>query len=172
MLAKMTGTGGAYFGSPDRGGKRGRGTGKTPAAIAVQVDEKGRPVYAKAVVADNLQGASITDAAHKIAGPGSEIRTDGYKPYGMLSDTGYVVMVKRFGPQGSPDHSLWLHKIISNMKAFITGTYHGLDKKHLQRYFDEPTYRFNGRHMHPQLFMRLLNACALVSAITYKEITA
>jgi predicted RNA-binding Zn-ribbon protein involved in translation (DUF1610 family)/transposase-like protein len=171
MLAKIIEMDDAYFGSPDEGGKRGRGTDKTPAVIAVQVDEKGRPVYAKATVVDNLQGASIIDAAHKIVGTGSEIRTDGYKSYGMLSGAGYVVRSKNFDPQDSPDHLLWLHKIISNMKAFISGTYHGLDKKHIQRYFDEFTYRFNRRHMHSQLFMRLLNACAHASSITCRELT-
>jgi transposase-like protein len=172
MLTKIIEMDDAYFGAPDEGGKRGRGTDKTPAVIALQVDEKNRPVYAKAVVTDNLQGASIIDAAHRMVTPGSEIMTDGYKPYGTLAGAGYEVKSKNFDPQNSPDHLLWLHKIISNMKAFITGTYHGLDKKHLQRYFDEFTYRFNRRHMHSQLFMRLLNASASTSSITYKELTA
>jgi hypothetical protein len=57
------------------------------------------------------------------------------------------------------------------MKAFVAGTYHGLDKKHLQRYFDEFTYRFNRRRDSSQLFMHLLNACALIPTITYKELT-
>lgn len=171
-LAKIIEMDDAYFGAPDEGGKRGRGTDKTPAVIAIQVDEKGRPMYSKAVVVDNLQGPSIIDAAREIAGPGSEIRTDGYKSYGTLSDAGYVVKSKNFAPQDSPDHLLWLHKVISNIKAFIAGTYHGLGKKHLQRYLDEFTYRFNRRHTHSQLFMRLLHACALASTITYKELTA
>jgi transposase-like protein len=172
MLTRIIEMDDSYFGAPDEGGKRGRGTDKTPAVIAVQVDEKGRPMYAKAVVVDNLQGASIIEAAQRMAAPGSEILTDGYKSYGTLTGVGYEVNQKNFDPQSSPDHLLWLHKVISNMKAFMAGTYHGLDKKHLQRYFDEFTYRFNRRHAHSQLFMRLLNASALASAITYKELTA
>jgi transposase-like protein/predicted RNA-binding Zn-ribbon protein involved in translation (DUF1610 family) len=171
MLSKIIEMDDAYFGAPDEGGKRGRGTDKTPAVIAVQVDEKGRPTYAKAVVVDNLRGASIVDVTRGIVEPCSEVRTDGYKPYSTLPDTEYVLNSKNFDPENSPDHLLWLHKVISNMKAFISGTYHGLDKKHLQRYFDEFMYRFNRRHMHSQLFMRLLNACAHASTITYKELT-
>jgi transposase-like protein len=91
MLTRIIEMDDAYFGAPDEGGKRGRGTDKTPAVIAVQVDEKGRPVYAKAVVVDNLQGATILGAARMIVEPGSEIRTDGYKSYGVLSGTGYEV---------------------------------------------------------------------------------
>ena len=30
----------------------------------------------------------------------------------------------------------WLHTIISNAKAFVSGTFHGLGKKHLQSYLD------------------------------------
>jgi hypothetical protein len=172
LLTKIIEMDDAYFGAPDEGGKRGRGTDKTPAVIAVQVDEKGRPMYAKATVVDNLQGASIIDAAYRMAEPGTEILTDGYKPYGTLASAGYEVNSKNFDPIDSPDHLLWLHKIISNMKAFITGTYHGLDKKHLQGYFDEFTYRFNRRHVHSQLFMRLLGVCAVASTVTYKELTA
>lgn len=41
----------------------------------------------------------------------------------------------------------WLHISIGNVKAFIQGTHHGLDKKHLQRYFNAFGYRFNRRHM-------------------------
>jgi hypothetical protein len=132
MLTKIIEMDDAYFGVPDEGRKRGRGTDKTPAVIAVQVDEKGRPVYAKAAVVDNLQGTTIIDTARMIAEPGSEIRTDGYKSYGALSGVGYEVNSKNFDPQDSPDHLLWPHKVISNIKAFIAGTYHGLDKKHLQ----------------------------------------
>lgn len=172
MLTKIIEMDDAYFGGPDEGGKRGRGTDKIPAVIAVQVDEKGRPIYAKAVVVDNLQGTTIIDTARMIANPGSEIRTDGYKSYGALSGAEYDVNSKNFDPQNSPDHLLWLHKVISNMKAFIAGTYHGLDRKHLQRYFDEFMYRFNRRSVHSQLFMRLLSACALVTTVTYRELTA
>jgi transposase-like protein len=171
MLTKIIEMDDAYFGAPDEGGKRGRGTDKTPAVIAVQVDDKHRPMYAKAVVVDNLQGVTIIDATRGMVMSGSEILTDGYKSYGALAGAGYEVHSKNFDPQNSPDHLLWLHKIISNMKAFIAGTYHGLDKKHLQRYFDEFMYRFNRRYVHSQLFMRLLSVCAVTPTITYRELT-
>ena len=61
----------------------------------------------------------------------------------------------------------WLHKIVSNLKAFITGTFHDLDRKHLQRYFDEFAYRFNRRKFQSELFSRLLKTCLFTNAITY-----
>jgi hypothetical protein len=34
------------------------------------------------------------------------------------------------------------HTLVSNAKAFISGTYHGFDQKHLQAYLDEYLYGF------------------------------
>jgi len=65
----------------------------------------------------------------------------------------------------------WVHTLISNAKSFIAGTFHGLDKKHLQAYLDEFCYRFNRRKWHSQLFNRLLHACVNGPIITYAEVT-
>jgi hypothetical protein len=37
----------SYFGGPKSGGKRGRGTEKAKVIVAVSLDKKGRPGYAK-----------------------------------------------------------------------------------------------------------------------------
>jgi transposase-like protein len=159
MLSKIVEIDDAYFGAPDEGGKRGRGTDKTPGVIILEVDEQGRPLYVKLNVTDNLQGDTILDVAIKTIKRGSVVRSDGFKPYSKLSEHGYEVCSKNFDPEANPGHLLWLHKTVSNLKAFIAGTFHGLDKKHLQRYFDEFAYRFNRRRFHDQLFFRLLKAC-------------
>lgn len=65
----------------------------------------------------------------------------------------------------------WVHTLISNAKAFIAGTHHGLDKKHLQAYLEEFCYRFNRRVWQPQLFGRLLSACVSGPIVTYAELT-
>ena len=48
----------------------------------------------------------------------------------------------------------WLHKAISNLKAFLIGTYHGRCTK-LQAYLDEYCFRFNRRMTGDQIFLRL-----------------
>jgi len=101
---------------------------------------------------------------------GATIHTDELNSYGKLSSEGYEHHAEKFDSHENPDHLQWLHTIISNMKAFIGGTYHGLDKKHLQKYFDEFCYRFNRRKFGYQLFNRLLTACVNSSFITYKQI--
>ncbi len=65
--------------------------------------------------------------------------------------------------------------IISNAKAFIMGTYHGLSELHLQRYLDEFCYRFNRRKFTMQHFARapflvLLQSVALLFNV-YRHIT-
>ena len=57
----------------------------------------------------------------------------------------------------------WLHKALSNLKAFLTGTYHGRCEQ-LQSYLDEYCFRFNRRRSADQLFARLVRAVA-VSAV-------
>ena len=55
----------------------------------------------------------------------------------------------------------WVHKFISNAKAWINGTHPGVKDKHMGRYVGEYTHRLNRRHDVPRLFHRALVACAL-----------
>lgn len=57
-----------------------------------------------------------------------------------------------------PDPGLfhWLHIVISNAKAFILGTYHGLPKKFLQPNLDEYHFRFSCRGLGLRLLERLV----------------
>lgn len=39
----------------------------------------------------------------------------------------------------------WAHRVLSNFETWGLGVYHGLRRKHLQRYLDELVFRFNHR---------------------------
>ncbi len=60
----------------------------------------------------------------------------------------------------------WLHIVISNIKTFLKGTYHGR-RSNLQSYMDKFDFRFNRRMTGNQMFIRLTKAvatsCALLS---------
>ena len=58
----------------------------------------------------------------------------------------------------------WLHIVISNVKDFIQGTYHGLLVKYLDSYLDEFCFRFSRRSFGADLFQRLSLAVALLAA--------
>ena len=160
----------AFFGAPGENGKRGRGTEKTPAVIAMSLNEEGYPEHVKMQVVENVDGATIVEMAKEMIAPGATVSTDGLSAYNALNEAGYEHSGEKFDPENNPKHLHWLHVIISNLKALITGTYHGLDKKHLQRYFDEFCWRFNRRRFGNQLFNRLLEACTSTTTITYAQL--
>jgi len=60
--------------------------------------------------------------------------------------------------------------LISNAKAFILGTFHGIGRKHLQAYLDEFCYRFNRRNWEFQLFDRLATACVASKSVAFSEL--
>ena len=161
----------AFYGGPSEDGKRGRGTDKTPALIAVSVDEDGNPKYVKIEVVECVNGGTIAEAAKAMSEPGSVIRMDGLPSYNALKKENYEHRPEVFDPENRPEHLSWLHVIVSNLKALIAGTYHGLDKKHLQRYLNEFCYRFNRRDFGNQLFNRLLSVCAsMTTTITWTQL--
>lgn len=153
----------AYFGGPKAGGKRGRGTEKAKVFVALSLDNQGNPQYLKIGVTKNIKQASVKRFAKSAVKLGSTIRSDGYGSYiGALKD--YTHEHKPYEPSIGILH--WLHIMISNAKAFILGTYHGLPQKYLQSYLDEFDFRFSRRAFKGLLTDRLLLAVAR-SSIAY-----
>jgi transposase-like protein len=161
-----------FFGSPSEGkGKRGRGTEKTPVVVGLSLDRSGRPEFIKAKVLGKVDGASIASVAGETMQPGAIISSDGLSAYKKLTQSGFGHQPVNYDPKEYPDHLKWLHVVISNMKAFLNGTYHGVPQKYLQAYIDEFCYRFNRRFWTGQLFARTLTACACASPFTRYELT-
>jgi len=162
----------AFFGAPTEGGKRGRGTEQTPVLAAVSLNRKGAPQYVKMKVIPNVKGKTLVDFARRLIEPGATISSDAYSSYRKLAEEGYDHQPLQFNVKENPDHLRWLHTMISNAKAFIGGTYHGLTAKHLQAYLDEFCFRTNRRRFEGQLFNRLLTACVSTDTITYRMLTS
>jgi len=160
----------AYFGAPDPG-RRGRGTRRVKALVAVGLTENNRPRFVKIQTIRRLDARCVKAfAIHRIA-KGSTIRTDGLPVYQCLSKFGFSHEVTVVTGKPKSNFLHWVHIIVSNAKAFVTGTFHGLDNKHIQRYLDEFCYRFNRRKREAELFDRLLLACATAPPLTYDELT-
>ena len=146
----------SYFGGPTRGGKRGRGTKKSKALVAVSKDKAGKPKYLKMKVVPNLRGNIIGSFAKRNIVEDSTIQTDAARNYRKPFSEKWLHKYRL--SSADPEMLAWLHTIISNVKAFINGTMHGLGSKYLQRYFDEACYRFNRRKHEKNLFHHLLVA--------------
>lgn len=160
----------AFFGASTEGGKRGRGTDKTAVMVSVSLSDSGKPQYAKMKVVEAVDSKTAINFAEKAITKGSEIHTDGLSVYTALANSGYSLVQKNYDPKNQPKHLHWTHIIISNAKAFISGTFHGLDAIHLQRYLDEFCYRLNRRYQSLNIVSHLINACVNVDKITYHEL--
>ena len=148
----------AYFGAP-RPGTYGRGTTKTAVAVALSKNAAGGPQFVRMHVIDRVTIAEIHRIATDCIATGTTIVSDGHTSYKHLEELGYKHVSQDYNKSNPEEFLKWLHILIGNAKAFIDGTYHGLDSTYLQSYLDEFCYRFNRRHNPNELFSRLLNAC-------------
>ena len=171
MLSGIVELDDAFFGAPTEGGKRGRGTDKTPVLIGLSLNKHGYPLNVKMQVVPNVKKDTLVDFAHSFIESGSKISSDAYRSYKQLAVAGYDHEAKEFNHKDNPDHLKWLHTVVSNVKAFIAGTFHGLDAKHLQAYLNEFCYRFNRRRFKGELFNRLVKCCLSSPTITFTELT-
>jgi transposase-like protein len=121
-------------------------------------------------VVDNIKSETINAVAKKNIQEGSTIKSDDFKSYRGLKNEGYKRSAVVMKVEGNDSALLWLHTIIFNAKSYILGTYHGLDRMHLQRYLDEFCYRFNRRFFETELFDRLLFACTVGKTVTYQNL--
>jgi transposase-like protein len=160
----------SFFGAPSEGGKRGRGTDKTPVVIGLSLGENNRPEFVRAQVIDAVDGESLLEFAEGTIQKGSEIRSDGLSAYHKLAKNGYRLTSETFDPKEKPEYLKWLHIIVSNMKTFLLGTYHGIGSEHMQAYLDEFCYRFNRRNWQAQLFPRTLAACLTAKPFPRKSL--
>ena len=108
-----------YVGGPSHNGKRGRGTEKAKIVVAVSKAENGMPLFARMKVVENVQGKTLQEIIDQYFAPQTKVECDGYRSYMNLE--GVELNAKRY----ETNDLHWLHKAISNLKAFLLGTYHG-----------------------------------------------
>lgn len=155
----------AFFGGPTIGKKRGRGTEKTKVFVALSLDQRGNPRYLKMKVAQNIKQAAVRSFAQGAITLGSVIHSDGYRSYAPAL-AGYDHQPAAYNPDNGLLH--WVHIAISNAKAFILGTYHGLPCKHMNEYLAEYAFRFSRRDYGAGLFDRVAFALS-TSKLAYSK---
>jgi len=140
-----------------KSGKRGRGTSQKKIVVALsKTGENKVPVFLRMQEVPNVQRKTLQEFVNAHIQNGATVECDGFKPYMGLNNVAVDAKVY----DCAAGDLKWLHKALSNLKAFLTGTYHGRCVN-LQSYLDEYCFRFNRRHSTDQLFARLARAVAV-----------
>jgi len=125
--------------------KRGRGTKKTP---VVGMIERGGNVSAHVVKKDGLRARALSSLVRRHVDTENAILfTDEYKGY---------LGIKTFMPHRTVNHQEWyvaddgthtnsIESFWALLKRGIIGQYHKVSVRHLPKYIDEFSYRFNHR---------------------------
>jgi len=164
-----------YVGGEEPGhpGRPGRDSEKkVPVAVALELDDEGRPKRVAMASVKRVTGHDLRRFAVKAIAKGSKLRTDGWGAYRVVAKAGYehepiITGSGREAVQTFP----WIHTFIGNMKRMILGTYHSVSRKHLDRYLAAFTYRANRRWKEANLFDRLVIAALDAKPLTFKELT-
>ncbi|CAM4405976.1 IS1595 family transposase [Paenibacillus alkaliterrae] len=125
-----------YIGAPTENGKRGRGTDKNQVLVALSKNEKGHPLYVKMEVIVDMKRETVETFVKENIETNSTLIADGHRTIPTLKDN-YTIEAKKYNAKEDPEHLKWVHTLISNLKSFVLGTFHGLDSRHLQSYLDE-----------------------------------
>ncbi len=159
-------------------GRRETGT-EQDVLIAVEtkdwIDERGKPKskagFAKVVVAKETK-ENAQNFANDAIEPGTLVNTDGSPSLRNLSgvDVDYQVVSGR--KEVVRSWLPWVHKLISNSKAWVIGTHHGVGGEYLSAYLAEYFYRYNRRHDQHRLFHRAVRACVTAKPMSYKVLFA
>jgi len=147
----------AYVGGK-KPGKRGRGAaGKKPILIAVENRGKHAGFMAAEAV-EMISKESVRKFCLRHLEPGQEVRTDALAALNAVAED-HVHEKKVTSPEEASQWLPLVHIVISNLKKFLNGTFHGVSHRYLHEYISEFCYRFNRRFWEHELPMRLLNAC-------------
>lgn len=148
-----------YIGGVRKGGKRGRGAaGKTP---VIGVLERGGSIIAK--TASDTSARTIIPNIEKHVLPQSTVMTDEYKPYYRLRHADFKHEIVNHAAKEyvrGMCHTNSIEGFWSQLKRSINGTFHHVSRKHLQKYVNEFSYRYNRRKSEMPMFLHVASDVA------------
>lgn len=124
---------------------------------------------------EDVSSASLMPFIKDAVTEGSLVHTDGWQGYSGLERNGYNHKVTKVGEDNKPAHELMprVHRIASLLKRWLLGTHQGgVQKRHLDYYLDEFTFRFNRRRSRSRglLFYRLIEQAVNIGPVCYKDL--
>ncbi len=149
-------------------GGRGRShIGKLLVIGAIELFEEGNPRRIRLEPLRDFTAASITGFVGRAVEHGATVVSDGVASYCSLKD--YTHRAKVVGPVAAHILLPWIHRVFSNFKQWVLGTYHGVRRKHLRRYLDEFVYRWNRRRHMRVSFGTLLGLSVRLPHASYRD---
>ena len=135
-----------YLGPRRVRGQRGRGAQEKTIIVAAVEQRQHSAGAARLVVVDDITWPTLGGFIRGATDDAAIVRTDGYRAYLPLASTGTThERIVQGTAERSAEILPWAHTVFSNLKTWIRGTFHGVSRKHLQRYLHEFNYRFDRR---------------------------
>ncbi len=144
--------------------------GKMQVVVAVEVTETNAPGRLRLGVIPDASSASLHPFIKANVAEGATLKTDGWSAYPGVP--GYKHEPHVVGKMAAHIVLPWVHRVVSNLKTWGLGVYHGLRRQHLQSYLDEFVFRFNRRKTPHAAFRTLLGIGAAIQPVTYKMLIA
>lgn len=125
-------------------GRTGRGTSQQPLIAAVDRAPAGKgPCVVRCV--EDCGGGSYRQFGHDHLCHASTIRADAWSGAGAGLSSFAGLVQKPFSRDGRDSSLPMVHRTISDFKAYVEGTFHGLSSAHVQSYADEFSWRYSHR---------------------------
>lgn len=158
-------------------GKPGRGAEKKSLVVgAVEVIQGANGPYsgrARMEIIPTADYVNLSDFLVKNVERGTTVRTDGLAAYVGIVHDGFIHRPLVVGdPEKASKMFPHIHRVFSNLKAWLIGTHHGVTKKHIQAYLNEYVFRFNRRFDPMHSFNTVLGLAAGAESPTYDELYA
>jgi transposase-like protein len=108
--------------------------------------------------------------------PDAILQTDAHATFEIIGNKGVFAghrMINHTRSYADGDnHTQHIESAFSLLKRGVVGSFHKISIKHLQRYCDEFSYRFNRRGMQLQMFDSTLKNLTRGEVLPYKKLTA
>jgi transposase-like protein len=108
--------------------------------------------------------------------PDAILQTDAHATFEIIGNKGTYAghrMINHTRSYADGDnHTQHIESAFSLLKRGVVGSFHKVSIKHLQRYCDEFSYRFNRRGMQLQMFDSTLRNLTRGEVLSYKKLTA
>ncbi len=165
-----------YIGGTDSGRRGGRDALGAATIVIVAVEASGnRSGRLRMEAVDDLSADALCGFVQDNVLEGATIRTDAWQGFKRLGRLGYdhQPMSLRAGGMVGRDAALALphvHRVISNFKTWLRGTYRGVSDLQMQVYLDEFVFRFNRRRTPMAAFQTLLGIGSQLPPTSYEQV--